>query len=646
MTEREISAILPGWETIKVIGRGGNGTVYEIERQIGGTVERAALKVISIPQKDGDIEELRSNGYDEESITRRFESYLQDIIREYEMMVDLKGNANIVHCDDIKYIQHDDGIGWDILIRMELLCALPKALGKEVSEEKAEKIGKDICRALSACEKKSILHRDIKPQNIFVAPDGTYKLGDFGIAKVVEQTTSGTKTGTYQYMAPEVYNNEPYGPKADIYSLGLVLYWLLNNRRLPFLPLEMVPSTREEEEARARRMRGERIPAPMYGSERLKKIILKACAYDPENRYQNAEEMLAALEGRTYIRPAGDEPKDEGSYSGEDDEEDNWLTRGRVDDPSSQEHKPDPEPGPGHSPSGQKPKTKPKRWIIFGSVVVLLLICYPTLHIWKAPTCTEPALCKICGKARGSALGHTWMEATCTEPRICTVCNISEGSPRGHSFVNDSAVAPTCIKSGLTEGQHCSVCGKILTAQVTIDALGHDWSEATYTSPATCKRCRETKGSPLSSPKPSQSASYSVIIPDNPASPYGIALRDNLKYGKYYSDENKVNIVSKTFYNRKTDDGKRASWYFSTHRDDIYSGYRVELYYADGILFFANLTRNSKNQVTLHYWGDQMVACKDLRGSNKELSYAGSAVYDSVMSEFGDLYSVSLKYAP
>ena len=85
----------------------------------------------------------------------------------------------------------------------------------------------------------------------------------------------GTKIGTYKFMAPEVYNNQPYGMAADIYSLGLVLYWMLNERRMPFLPLppEKI-NTSMEEQARLRRFRGESLPAPAHGSENLKKIVL------------------------------------------------------------------------------------------------------------------------------------------------------------------------------------------------------------------------------------------------------------------------------------------------------------------------------------------------------------------------------------
>ena len=289
--------VWPGWETVRMISRGGFGTVYEICRSNFGNVERAALKVITIPQNQNDIDDLLDVGHDSESITLYFRSCLEGIVNEYSLMQQLKGNTNIVYCDDLRYIQHDDGIGWDIYIKMELLTPLMRALPAQITEEQVLRLGMDICNALVLCKSRGIIHRDIKPQNIFISQDGNYKLGDFGIAKIEEQTASGTRIGTYKYMAPEVYHGRPYGAAADIYSLGLVLYWLLNEKRTPFLPLPpQIPTMTMEEQARNRRLSGEHLPPPAHGSEELKRIVLKACAPEPRDRYHTAAEMREDLE--------------------------------------------------------------------------------------------------------------------------------------------------------------------------------------------------------------------------------------------------------------------------------------------------------------------------------------------------------------
>ena len=300
MSAIDSKAVWPGWNTVRLIGRGNFGAVYEIQREIYGTVERAALKVISIPQNDSEIGSLRGYGYDDAAISTRYEGYLRDIIKEYTLMSSLKFHPNAVYCEDVKSVQHDDGIGWDIFIKMELLTPLDRSLmgTDEIPEKQVAELGKNICSILSYCESRKLVHRDIKPENIFVSDAGVYKLGDFGIAKTVENTTGGTKTGTYRYMAPEVYNNQPYGTKADIYSFGLTLYWLLNERRLPFTPLPPeLPTASQDDAARSRRFNGEPIPEPAHGCDELKAIVLKACAFDPADRYQSAAEMLEALEG-------------------------------------------------------------------------------------------------------------------------------------------------------------------------------------------------------------------------------------------------------------------------------------------------------------------------------------------------------------
>ena len=293
MDYHDIKTPWEGWRVINKIGKGGFGSVYEIERSQYGIQERAAMKVITIPQSADEIDDLLIEGYDNNSITQRFDAFAEDIVREYGMMAQMKGNANIVYCDDYRIIQQDNGFGREIYIRMELLTPLLKAMDQVSSESQIIRFGMDMCNALDACQKRKVIHRDIKPQNIFVSNDGVFKLGDFGIARKAEKTTRATVgKGTYQFMAPEVKNERPYGPTVDIYSLGLVMYWLMNSRRCPFFPIPpAVPTHKEEQEALYRRFSGEQIPPPQNGSEELKRIVLKACAFEPKDRYQTAQEM-------------------------------------------------------------------------------------------------------------------------------------------------------------------------------------------------------------------------------------------------------------------------------------------------------------------------------------------------------------------
>ena len=119
---------------------------------------------------------------------------------------------------------------------MELLVPLNEYIcDKKLSESDVIKLGCDICDALSLCRKKKIIHRDIKPENIFVNEFGDYKIGDFGISKQMENLQySMSQKGSFGYIAPEVMVGDNYDATVDTYSLGVVMYKILNNNRLPF----------------------------------------------------------------------------------------------------------------------------------------------------------------------------------------------------------------------------------------------------------------------------------------------------------------------------------------------------------------------------------------------------------------------------
>ena len=286
----------PGWTVVKYLGEGGYGRVYEIERELSGIKEQAALKVVSRPVDDAEIEACYENGYDQASMKASYQEELQRYVKEYQLMKELQGQTNIVSCDDFAVVPRKDGIGGQIFIRMELLTPLKKAtMQSMLSESEVIRLGKDICKALMLCEARHIIHRDIKPENILVSKFGDYKLGDFGVARVQDHTTNATKMGTHGYAAPEVEHGHKYGKEADIYSLGITLYWLLNNRRMPFLNADESVKAMKNQEALRRRYEGEKLPAPKNGSAKLKQVVLKACAYRPEDRYRSAQELYDAL---------------------------------------------------------------------------------------------------------------------------------------------------------------------------------------------------------------------------------------------------------------------------------------------------------------------------------------------------------------
>lgn len=294
-----INRVWPEWEIDnKPLGKGSFGTVYKATRGDYGVECSAAIKVISIPQDEAEIDSLRSEGLSEENTKTYLQNVVNDFVSEIQLMVSFKGVQNIVSVEDYAVIEKSGEIGWDIFIRMELLNPLEHYLSdKRLSEKEVIKLGADICTALELCAKRRVIHRDIKPQNIFVNQFGDYKLGDFGIARKLENIFGAmSKKGTLNYMAPEVWKGFNYDSTADLYSLGLVIYKLMNSNRLPFLDTDrQLLNPNEKELALKRRLDGEMLPRPCEASPKFAEVILKACAPDPSMRYSSASEMKKAL---------------------------------------------------------------------------------------------------------------------------------------------------------------------------------------------------------------------------------------------------------------------------------------------------------------------------------------------------------------
>lgn len=295
---KNLEPFFGSWYIDEPIGEGSFGTVFRIKRESYGKLYFAAMKVIEIPKSDTEIQQAYSEGLDDVSITSYFESIIKSIINEIDMMVLFKGNTNIVSYEDHQIIPNENGIGGTIIIRMELLKNLSTISSNHIMpREEVVKLGIDICRALETCHKNNVIHRDIKPENIFVNANGDYKLGDFGISRQLENTMSGlSKKGTYTYMAPEVYLGKDYNASVDVYSLGIVLYRLLNNNRAPFLPDFPNPITfNDKNRAQTQRMAGEPLPPLKDIPNELNAIILKACSFEPKDRYTSPEQMKKAL---------------------------------------------------------------------------------------------------------------------------------------------------------------------------------------------------------------------------------------------------------------------------------------------------------------------------------------------------------------
>ena len=305
----------PEWKITEKIGEGSFGKVYKAQRTERGKSFYSAIKIINIPGSQSELNSVRSETGDDQSARQYFQNLVEECIQEISTMEYFRGNSYIVSVEDFKVMEYLDAIGWEISIRMEYLTSfMDYCAEKQLTEKEVIKLGMDLSKALEYCRKLKIIHRDIKPENIFVSRFGDFKLGDFGIARELERTMSGfSKKGTYSYMAPEMYKGKKYDSRVDIYSLGIVLYRLMNHNRLPFMSLEKQFITyRDKENALNKRVAGEQMSIPVDAGEQFARIILKACAYDPAQRYQTPEELYGALDdlkngraGRSQQLPNG-----------------------------------------------------------------------------------------------------------------------------------------------------------------------------------------------------------------------------------------------------------------------------------------------------------------------------------------------------
>lgn len=440
MANEKLKEVWPEWQIEeKPLGRGAYGVVYKAMRNDNNIQSFSAIKVISIPADESEVDTLRSEGMSISATRTYFENLVTDFTREIQLMESLKGLPNIVDVSDYKVIERTDEMGWDIYIRMELLIPLQKFIcDREITEEKVIEIGRDICTALEDCGKLKIIHRDIKMGNILMNEFGTFKLGDFGIARKLEsRSTNLSMKGTYEYMAPEILNhNTHYDARVDIYSLGIVLYTLLNNRRIPFCdPYKQILGHEEREIAVERRRRGEQLPPPCNASPEMADLILRATAFEPVNRFASATEMKNALlsvaNGTYKIIPESSTAKTISSHNEE--EEDGESVPPQVEEDGKI---------PRFGGKTKKPKKRKKSRRILKIAGVVLVVAVGIFFAMPSDTSysSEPATSSTSDSSADNSASYTKSE----EKEIASIIKEAEAL----ADANDYEGALSTIKKG------------------------------------------------------------------------------------------------------------------------------------------------------------------------------------------------------
>ncbi len=268
------------YRIITRLGEGGMGTVYAAEHTL--SLRRVALKIIR--------PELESSRIARE----RF-------LRECKTLERVQ-SPNVV-----SVLEAGESAAGEIYLVMELLEG--ESLGDRIAERgalplaEALDVTSQICAALRAAHARDVVHRDLKPDNVFLCRDGTVRVLDFGIARLLDADTSegssarrltrtGTIVGTPAYISPEGAAGAEVGPAGDLYSLGVVLFEMLTGR-LPFeeeQPVLLMGKHLKEPPPSLREAR-----ADLAFPDELVALVARLLAKAPADRPANAESLHNAL---------------------------------------------------------------------------------------------------------------------------------------------------------------------------------------------------------------------------------------------------------------------------------------------------------------------------------------------------------------
>lgn len=304
-----LNPVFGEWYTDRQLGTGTDGKVFSIYRQkYDGTRENSILKIIRL----GENREEKKNLFNEddnivaETQDEYYEKIISNITDNVKTLMESDNGKYFVKYEDIELRKASDGKGRLILLKLEEMRSLADLL-KDFSFtlEETLRLGISVCKSLIKCRKFGYIYPNLKPENILFDRNGVCKLGDFGTFSLLEPAKSGVAyKRTQYYMAPEFIKTGNVNSTIDTYSLGLVLFMLTNRNRLPFseeYPNKVTVSSLNE--GVQKRSAGVPIPEPMLASDELKKIIAKACAFKPNDRYFTPEQMLSDLKNALDNKP-------------------------------------------------------------------------------------------------------------------------------------------------------------------------------------------------------------------------------------------------------------------------------------------------------------------------------------------------------
>lgn len=300
------TALMTDKEITGQIGRRGGTVVYSVRST--KSEHCYVLKHISVPESQKQVSALIFSGAaaDEQAAQEYYQTVVSDYREELELLESLSTSPNLscFHSYEIK--PKTEGVGFDVFLLAEDRVTLEQYLmPNQITQVSAVNLAMDLCSALNDLRNAGLIHRDMKPSNIFLNNQGHFMLGDMGIARIDQlKYCSMPESMLSPYSAPELFDlMANVNETIDIYSIGLILYRIYNGNHAPF----------EDEKTTAKgadklRITGQEMPAPMFADYEMAEIIKKACAFKPEDRYQTPDEMKQALVDYMMRNQVGDTP--------------------------------------------------------------------------------------------------------------------------------------------------------------------------------------------------------------------------------------------------------------------------------------------------------------------------------------------------
>lgn len=302
-----LNPVFGEWYVGRQLGNGTDGKAFTIYKEkYDGSRETSVMKILRLGENRNERKTFNLDGAREDELQEGFDKIIAKIIKNIETVKKADNGKFFIKYEDLELRNASDGKGKLILIKLEEGKSLAEVLkGFSFTLEETYRLGINICQALQKCRSFGYIYPNLKPENILFDREGRCKIGDFGSFSCLEPAkTSISYKRTQYYMAPEFIKTGNINCTCDTYSLGLILYMLTNRGRLPFTePYPQNETINSLNESAIRRQRGEELPKPVLASESLWRIIIKACAFKPNDRYFTPEQMLSDLKNALNNQP-------------------------------------------------------------------------------------------------------------------------------------------------------------------------------------------------------------------------------------------------------------------------------------------------------------------------------------------------------